>query len=1119
MLHNNKKTSALYSYIPLTITAFGIVFFALTLHIVRAKNSEGLVGGYTISVSPTPSETSSTSYSPSPSSTADTPVLGLIISNIKVTQISATKAVVSWNTNSASNSFVGYGENTSYGNAMEGEKSAMSHLVYVNNLKPNTLYHFNVSSRNESDVNAKSVNSPDNTFRTLSAGFKRGDANQDGKVDISDPSAINNYLNKGALFSCLDAADANDDGMINTKDSEYILNFLFNGGTAPAAPGAFSDGTDSTPDYLQCRDYNVDYGPVSLSNIGASSITSNSATVAWNTNYPASGYMTYSTDASVPTGSSYIQESGNYNSSHSIRLTGLLANTKYYYKVDSWITLSNRAISAVYPFTTLQAQASPSPSPTVTPTPTPATSPSISPSPTASPSATASPESGKTFKGDGTYRVVKGDTIIINNGGRIVVADLAYNNYGAPGTDNLAFGEIRFHIYGSNNIFVTTTPWLRPSSPNQIYKYSSVGNAGVSIVIGTIAGGSWSDVTASSYIVESGTPNPTPSPSASPSPVISYSCASMSITIPSVCVSLDSSSPSAGAVKWGQKDVVFAKIRLTASNLKTNPLDSIQVGTKSSDPNKKVTNIRVYNGNQLIASGLNTLFDNGEYFYTWKSASPRLEIPANSSVVLSIVGDILENSSGTINLGVYGLNFVSPGTVACCMPNVGSDMTIIGSGIVNPTPNPTASPSATGSPSNSPVPNPSVSPSPSASASPVIISPRSVPATFRRGDINSDGSIDLSDMVAMSDYLNYSKSLSCLDAADVNDDGVINLSDFVYLSAWYTRGGEEPPAPGPINAGEDPTLDKLGCRKYPITIKAKTKPVSLSSRTAQFPYGIARKVLTEDRACTADLKLHLEKNFGLSIANKAGRSLSDAYCYGEYPLRSIKDVIENGPKIGAIHPSLEYPVWKKSRDYNSYVSAFGDPASVTVTQTTFRRGDINSDGAIDISDILAFANYINKGEKLSCLDAADTNDDGAVDLSDWVNFMAWYNGSGDAPALPGPTTPGVDPTEDALSCAEYPKTQTKSVSTPKLFRRGDINSDGALDISDIVAFSDYLNRAKPLSCLDAADVNDDGRVNISDWISFSTWFTQGGAEPPAPGTKNVGSDPTPDDLGCDAYPA
>ncbi len=941
MLQNNKKGSALYSYIPLAITAFGIVFFALTLHIVSAKNSGVAGSGYSISVSHTPSETTS-SVSPSPSSTADTPVLGLAISNIKVTQISATKAIISWSTNVASNSYVNYGENTSYGNAMEGEKSVISHLVYVNNLKPNTLYHFNVSSRNESDINAKAVNSPDSTLRTLSAGFKRGDANQDGKVDVSDPSAIKNYLNQGALLSCLDAADANDDGTIDAKDQEYILNFLFNGGAAPSAPGAFSNGTDDTPDSLQCRDYNVDYGPVSLSNIGVSSITSNSASIVWNSNYPSSGYITYSTDASVPSGSSYIQEAGDYRSSHFIRLTGLQPNTKYYYKVDSWITLSNRAISGVNSFATLQPQASPSPSPTVTPTPTPATSPSVSPSPSTSPtpSSSSSPSSNKVFRGDGTYRVVQWDTIIINNGGRIVVADLAYNNYGAPGTDNFAFGEIRFNIYDSNNIFVTKTPWLRPSSPNQIYKYSSIGNVGVSIVIGTIAGGSWSDVTASSY-----------------------------------------------------------------------------------------------------------------------------------------------------------------------------------SGIINPTPSPSASPSATASPTSSPVPNPSVSPSPSVSASPVIIPQRSVAAVFRRGDVNNDGSVDLSDLIVMSDYINFSRSISCLDAADVNDDGAIDLSDFIYLSAWYSRGGAEPPAPGPNIAGEDPTQDTLGCKKYPATNKAKPKPVSFSSRTIRFPYGIARKVLTEDRICIADLKLHLEKNFGLSIANKVSRSLSDAYCYGEYPLRAIKDVIANGPRIGAIHPSLEYPVWKKSRDYNSYVSTFGDPATITIPQVLFRRGDINSDGAIDISDVSAFANYINKGEKLSCLDAADTNDDGAVDLSDWVNFMAWFNGSGDALALPGPTTPGVDPTEDTLGCAEYPKTQTKSVSTPKLFRRGDINSDGTLNITDIVAFSDYLNHAKPLSCLDAADVNDDGKVNISDWIYFSTWFTQGGAEPPAPGTKNVGSDPTPDDLGCDAYPS
>ena len=83
----------------------------------------------------------------------------------------------------------------------------------------------------------------------------RGDANNDGTVNVSDASFINNYLFYGGPPPpCMNQADANNDGQVNVSDSSFILNWLFNGGPAPPAPGPFNTkcAADDTP-YPGCQ--------------------------------------------------------------------------------------------------------------------------------------------------------------------------------------------------------------------------------------------------------------------------------------------------------------------------------------------------------------------------------------------------------------------------------------------------------------------------------------------------------------------------------------------------------------------------------------------------------------------------------------------------------------------------------------------------------------------------------------------------------------------------------------------------------------------------------------------------------------------------------------------------
>jgi hypothetical protein len=86
--------------------------------------------------------------------------------------------------------------------------------------------------------------------------FRRGDANDDGGVNIADALRILSFLFTGATPpACEDAADGNDDGGLDISDALAILGFLFLGSEAPPVPGPTTCGSDLTPDALgRCTD-------------------------------------------------------------------------------------------------------------------------------------------------------------------------------------------------------------------------------------------------------------------------------------------------------------------------------------------------------------------------------------------------------------------------------------------------------------------------------------------------------------------------------------------------------------------------------------------------------------------------------------------------------------------------------------------------------------------------------------------------------------------------------------------------------------------------------------------------------------------------------------------------
>lgn len=82
--------------------------------------------------------------------------------------------------------------------------------------------------------------------------FFRGDANDDGAMDLSDALAVLNYLFDEGQVACLDAGDADDDGELNITDAIGLLGFLFLGTFPPREP--YPDcGIDRSEDSLSCE--------------------------------------------------------------------------------------------------------------------------------------------------------------------------------------------------------------------------------------------------------------------------------------------------------------------------------------------------------------------------------------------------------------------------------------------------------------------------------------------------------------------------------------------------------------------------------------------------------------------------------------------------------------------------------------------------------------------------------------------------------------------------------------------------------------------------------------------------------------------------------------------------
>ena len=105
-----------------------------------------------------------------------------------------------------------------------------------------------------------------------------------------------------------------------------------------------------------------------------------------------------------------------------------------------------------------------------------------------------------------------------------------------------------------------------------------------------------------------------------------------------------------------------------------------------------------------------------------------------------------------------------------------------------------------------------------------------------------------------------------------------------------------------------------------------------------------------------------------------------------------------------------------------------DVVDLVDSAVQFVRGDADSNGQIDCTDVIGILSHVFFGDAPpACSDAADADDNGMIEPSDAILVLSWLYSEGEPPRAPTPDGPtysedacGVDSSVDSLGCLTPP---------------------------------------------------------------------------------------------------
>ena len=302
------------------------------------------------------------------------------ITNVSAGTPTYNSVTITWTTNELSNSLIDFGTTTSYGTTQgNSADSVTSHSVTLAGLTPETTYYYRAKSIDTSGNLVSDDNGGNGYTFTTAAGADSEDTTAP-VITFDSETGITNITSNSATISW--TTDENSDSTIgysldtsfNTEkgsvalisDHSVTLTNLSSGTAykfqikSMDASGNLATENNSGAGWTFTTLAGGDSTAPIISGVASGTCTDTTCAISWTTDENSSSLVDYGT-----TQGTYTSTGGNYKdavTSHSVTLSGLTAETTYYYRVRSIDANDNQATDAGgasgYSFTTIAAEES-----------------------------------------------------------------------------------------------------------------------------------------------------------------------------------------------------------------------------------------------------------------------------------------------------------------------------------------------------------------------------------------------------------------------------------------------------------------------------------------------------------------------------------------------------------------------------------------------------------------------------------------------------------------------------------------------------------------------------------------------------------------------------------------
>ncbi|MDD5221106.1 MAG: fibronectin type III domain-containing protein, partial [Candidatus Pacebacteria bacterium] len=283
--------------------------------------------------------------------TAKEDVVAPVISAVATSSITLSGATITWTTDENSDSIVDYGTTVGLGQLAGNTSDATTtHSVSLTSLTSDTLYYFQVRSQDSSGNTATDNNGGNYyTFTTVADGTNPVISNVDAPVIDRNSATVTWDTDEDATSQVEYSTSPELSESISTtlvtdlrKEHSVILSSLTSSTTyyyRVKSKDAANNLTTSSIYNFTTAQAKADSTAPTISDVATSSITLSGATITWTTTENSDSIVDYGLTTALGSMTGNIDDS---TTSHSISLTGLTQNTKYYFQVRSADSSGNR---------------------------------------------------------------------------------------------------------------------------------------------------------------------------------------------------------------------------------------------------------------------------------------------------------------------------------------------------------------------------------------------------------------------------------------------------------------------------------------------------------------------------------------------------------------------------------------------------------------------------------------------------------------------------------------------------------------------------------------------------------------------------------------------------------